>query len=67
MTSFQQNLSRDEQELLAYFRGLPLDQQTDILAAAETSYNAFERMKELTSREVERGGARDDFENRRWQ
>ncbi len=66
MRDFQQNLSRDEQELLAYFRGLPLDQQTDILTAAETSFNAFERMKELASRDIERG-MKDDYESRRWQ
>ncbi len=46
-------LSREEKELLNYFRGLPLDQQLDILGAAEASFNANERMKELASREVE--------------
>lgn len=48
-------LSRNERELLAYFRALPNDQQSDILAAAEASFNAFKRMEELAAREVERG------------
>ena len=58
-TAAAKPLSRNEQELLAYFRALPNDQQSDILTAAEASFNAFERMKELAARDVERG-FRDD-------
>lgn len=59
-------LSRNEKELLAYFRALPNDQQIDILTAAEASFNAFERMRELAAREVERG-FKEDQQSSRWQ
>jgi hypothetical protein len=59
-------LSRDEQELLAYFRALPNEQQSDLLTAAEASFNAFERMKELAARDVERG-FRDESQHSSWQ
>ncbi len=46
-------ISREERELLTYFRGLPVQQQLDILSHAEAEFNSFERMKQLAKRQVE--------------
>lgn len=52
----QQNhpLTRNEKELLRYFRELPAQYQLDMLGTAEASYNAMERMKILGDRQFER-------------
>ncbi len=49
-----EKLTREERELIYYFRSLPVQQQLDILGSAEADFNAFERMKELARRDVER-------------
>lgn len=53
-------LTREERELLTYFRGLPLQQQMDILGSTEASFNFFERMKQLAARKVEREASEED-------
>lgn len=53
-------LSRDEMELVKYYRGLSSQQQFEILESAETSFNAARRMKELAGREVEKGFMNED-------
>jgi hypothetical protein len=47
-------MTRCEKELIRYFRELSPENQLDLLGAAEASYNAVARMKELGDREVER-------------
>lgn len=53
MQSQQLRVSREEMELISYFRGLPVPQQLDVLSIAEGHFNAFERMKALAMRHVE--------------
>jgi hypothetical protein len=53
-------LSRDEMELVKYYRGLSSQQQFEILESAEHSFNAAKRMEELAGREVEKGFPRDE-------
>jgi len=53
-------LSRDEMDLVNYYRGLSSQQQFEILENAEHSFNAAKRMEELAGREVEKGFARED-------
>jgi hypothetical protein len=49
-----QPMTRYEKELIRYFRELSPQNQLDLLGAAEASYNAVERMKELSDRQIER-------------
>lgn len=58
-TTIGKQLNRDEQVLLKYFRALTVQQQMDILGAAEISYNAQERQRELASRSIERDFVED--------
>ena len=53
-------LSRDEQDLIRYYRDLPQPLQQELLARAEGSHNAALRMKELMSRDVETSFPFDD-------
>lgn len=62
MQSQESHLSREEKELINYFRGLPVPQQLDILSSAESHFNAFERMKALAMRQVERNFGEDRHE-----
>ncbi|MBE0598863.1 MAG: hypothetical protein IH614_16530 [Desulfuromonadales bacterium] len=48
------SLTREEQTLLRYFRALPSQEQTDLLTEAEVRFDARERLKELSSRLIER-------------
>lgn len=54
MPEHNRPLNRDEEVLLRYFRALPPQEQMDILTEAEVRFDARERLKELSSREVER-------------
>lgn len=56
-------LSRDELELVKYYRGLSTQQQFEILENAEHYFNAARRMEELAERGVEKGFPRDEY---RW-
>lgn len=56
-------LSRDEVELVRYYRGLSSQKQFEILESAEACFNAARRMEELAGREVEKGFA---IEDSRW-
>jgi hypothetical protein len=47
-------MTRYEKELIRYFRELSPQNQLDLLGAAEASYNAVARMKELSERQIER-------------
>ncbi len=49
-----QLLSRDEMELIRFYRSLSSQKQFDILQSVEETYNAARRMKELVAREVEK-------------
>lgn len=49
-----QSMTRYEKELIRYFRELSPQHQLDLLGAAEASYNAVARMKELSDRQIER-------------
>jgi len=53
-------LSRDEMELVKYYRGLSSHQQFEILENAEHCFNDARRMEELAGREVEKGFPRDE-------
>jgi hypothetical protein len=57
-----QPLSREERELIHFFRSLPPHQQLDILGTAEANFNASERMKQLAARHVERRLTEDKSE-----
>lgn len=48
-------LSRDEMELVRYYRGLSSREQFEILERAEASFNVTRRMAELAGRDVEKG------------
>jgi hypothetical protein len=48
------SLTRDEKELLRYFRELSPQNQLDLLGSAEASFNTIERMKTLSDRQFER-------------
>lgn len=63
MQSQETRLSREERELINYYRGLPVHHQLDVLSTAESHFNAAERMKELSFREIERhsGDDRSDW------
>jgi hypothetical protein len=56
-------LSRDEMELVRYYRGLSMQKQFEILENAEASFNAARRMEELAGRKVEKGLLNDEL---RW-
>lgn len=56
-------LSRDELELVRYYRALPMQKQFEILENAEASFNAARRMEELAGRKVEKGIPGDEM---RW-
>jgi|GEM_PF-4437707 len=43
-------LSRDEIDLVRYYRGLSSEQQFEILEQAETRFNVSRRMEELAGR-----------------
>jgi hypothetical protein len=47
-------LTRDEMELVKYYRGLSSQKQFEILESAESSFNSARRMEELAGREVEK-------------
>jgi hypothetical protein len=46
-------LTREERQLIQFYRNLPTNEQLDILGTAEASFNASQRMKELADRKVE--------------
>ncbi len=62
MQSARNDISREERELLTYFRALPVQQQLDILSHAETEFNSFERMRQLATRQVEHRGSEGEHE-----
>ena len=64
MQDANRTLNRDEEVLLRYFRALPPEEQIDLLNDAEIRFDATERRKELSSREVERGF--DDASRESW-
>jgi len=53
-------LSRDEMELVKFYRGLSSQRQFEILESAEASFNSARRMEELAGREVEKGLMNED-------
>ncbi|TYO99545.1 hypothetical protein EDC39_10268 [Geothermobacter ehrlichii] len=48
-------LTRDEQDLIRFYRELPQEKQLEILEAAEYGVNALRRMRLLAGRPVEKG------------
>ncbi|PLX85105.1 MAG: hypothetical protein C0617_05295 [Desulfuromonas sp.] len=53
-------LSREEQDLVRFYRALPMPLQNELLQRAEASHNAVLRMKELMSRDVEKSFPYDE-------
>ena len=47
-------LSREELDLVRFYRGLSMQKQFEVLENVESSYNATRRMEELAGREVEK-------------
>jgi hypothetical protein len=47
-------LSREELDLVYYYRGLSIEKQLEILESAESSFNVAKRMEELAGRDVEK-------------
>lgn len=48
-------LTRDEQDLIRFYRELPQEKQLEILEAAEYGVNVLRRMRLLAGRPVEKG------------
>jgi len=53
-------LTRPEQDLLTYFRALPVERQLEFLEQVEYSFNDVCRMRELAGSGVERGSFFDE-------
>jgi hypothetical protein len=48
------SLSRDELALIGFYRSLSSQKQFDILGSAEAAFNSASRLRELSSREIEK-------------